>query len=70
MFIDCPLEVCEQRDVKGLYAKARNGAIKDFTGISSPFEAPLNPEITIKTHQEKLQVSVEGLIKYLENNNE
>ncbi len=49
VFVDCPLEVCEQRDVKGLYKKARAGEIPDFTGISSPFEAPLNPELTIKT---------------------
>jgi adenylylsulfate kinase len=50
VFIDCPLEVCEARDVKGLYKKARNGEISDFTGISSPFEAPLNPELTVNTH--------------------
>lgn len=50
VFIDCPLEVCEARDVKGLYKKARNGEISDFTGISSPFEAPLTPELTVNTH--------------------
>jgi adenylylsulfate kinase len=50
VFIDCPLEVCEARDVKGLYKKARNGEISDFTGISSPFEVPLNPELTVNTH--------------------
>ena len=49
VFVDCPLEICEQRDVKGLYKKARAGEIPDFTGISSPFEAPLNPELTIQT---------------------
>jgi adenylylsulfate kinase len=50
VFVDCPLEVCEQRDVKGLYKKARAGEIPDFTGISSPFEAPLKPEITVRTN--------------------
>jgi len=49
VFIDTPLEECERRDVKGLYAKARKGEIKDFTGISAPFETPENPNITIKT---------------------
>jgi adenylylsulfate kinase len=50
LFIDCPLEVCEARDVKGLYKKARKGEISDFTGISSPFEPPLKPELTVNTH--------------------
>ncbi len=49
VFVDCPVDVCEQRDVKGLYKKARAGEIPDFTGISSPFENPENPEITIRT---------------------
>lgn len=49
VFVDCPIEVCEQRDVKGLYKKARAGEIKDFTGISSPFEIPEHPDITIQT---------------------
>ena len=47
--VDTPLSVCEQRDVKGMYAKARRGEIKEFTGISDPYEAPLNPEITLDT---------------------
>lgn len=70
IFVDCPLEVCEQRDVKGLYAKARKGEIKDFTGISSPFEVPIEPEFVVNTHTEELQESIEKLIKYLEGNNE
>jgi len=70
VFVDCPLEVCEKRDVKGLYAKARKGEIKDFTGISSPFEEPQNPEVRIQTHKEELNRSVDKLIKYLEDNNE
>lgn len=49
VFVDTPLEVCEQRDVKGLYAKARAGEVKDFTGISAPFEAPASPAIRLKT---------------------
>lgn len=50
IFVDCPLEVCESRDVKGLYKKARLGEIKEFTGISSPYEKPENPEIIVNTH--------------------
>ncbi len=49
VFVDTPLSVCEQRDVKGMYAKARRGEIKEFTGISDPYETPLNPEITLET---------------------
>jgi sulfate adenylyltransferase len=49
VFVDTPLSVCEQRDVKGMYAKARRGEIKEFTGISDPYESPLNPEITLET---------------------
>ena len=70
VFVECPLEVCEQRDVKGLYAKARKGDIQDFTGISSPFEAPLKPEVVIHTATESLSASVEKLVKYLALNNE
>ncbi|MBL7890004.1 MAG: adenylyl-sulfate kinase [Bacteroidia bacterium] len=49
VFVNTPLEICEKRDVKGLYAKARKGEVKDFTGISAPFEAPLSPEIELNT---------------------
>ena len=65
VFVDCPLEVCEQRDVKGLYQKARNGEIKDFTGISSPFEKPENPELHIHTAQESLEDSVQKIVNFL-----
>ncbi|MBE0472016.1 MAG: adenylyl-sulfate kinase [Methyloprofundus sp.] len=61
----CPLEVCETRDVKGLYKKARNGEIKDFTGISSPYEAPTNPELKIDTHALSLQESVQQVLSLL-----
>ena len=54
VFVQCPIEVCEARDVKGLYAKARKGEISDFTGISSPFEAPVNPEVIV--HSDKMEV--------------
>ncbi|MGD1889959.1 MAG: adenylyl-sulfate kinase [Cyclobacteriaceae bacterium] len=57
VFIHCPLEVCEQRDVKGLYAKARRGEIKDFTGISSPFEEPDHPHLKISTHEQSIDES-------------
>lgn len=62
VFVDCPLEVCESRDVKGLYAKARAGEIPDFTGITSPFEVPENPDIQIKTDELTLEESLKVLI--------
>ena len=62
IYVNTPLEVCEERDVKGLYKKARQGEIKNFTGISAPFEAPLNPAITIDTSACSLEESV-NLIK-------
>ena len=65
VFVDCPLAICEKRDVKGLYEKARRGEIKDFTGISSPFENPENPELTIYTAEEDLKDSVKKIISYL-----
>ena len=61
VFINTPLEVCESRDVKGLYAKARKGEIKNFTGIDSPFEAPLNPNVELKTAYQSIEVTVEDL---------
>ncbi len=68
VYIDCPLEVCEKRDVKGLYAKAREGKIPEFTGISAPYEAPDKAEITLKTGENTLEESVAQLLKYLEDN--
>lgn len=65
VFIDTPLEVCEQRDVKGLYKKARAGEIKEFTGISSPFEAPENPDLRIDTSKQSLEESVNQLISFI-----
>jgi len=65
VFVDCPLEICEQRDVKGLYKKARAGEVSNFTGISSPYERPLNPDITVNTHLQKLNESLTLLIDYI-----
>ncbi len=65
VFVDCPLEICEKRDVKGLYKKARAGEIADFTGISSPFEAPENPELTIATGTIPLRQSVEQVTNFI-----
>ncbi len=65
VFIDTPLEVCELRDPKGLYQKARKGEIPNFTGISSPYEAPLNPEIHIINDNVTIEAIVEQIIKYL-----
>lgn len=62
VFVECPLEVCEERDVKGLYAKARSGEIKDFTGISSPFEEPENPTVKVNTAESSLEESLKILI--------
>lgn len=66
IYINTPLEVCEQRDVKGLYAKARRGEIKDFSGINSPYEAPENPAIEIKTTELTLAQSVHKILTYLQ----
>ncbi|HLU70402.1 MAG TPA: adenylyl-sulfate kinase [Fibrobacteria bacterium] len=65
VFVDAPLELCEQRDVKGLYKKARAGEIRAFTGISSPYEAPESPEIHLKTGEENLDESVQRVLEWL-----
>lgn len=66
VFIDTPLEVCEQRDPKGLYKKARQGEIQNFTGIDSPYEAPLKPEIAIKNDKISVEEVVRQIIDHLE----
>jgi adenylyl-sulfate kinase len=66
IFVDTPLEVCEQRDPKGLYKKARRGEIREFTGIDSPYEAPENPEVHLYPAQESVEQSVERIIRGLE----
>jgi adenylylsulfate kinase len=65
VFADCPLEVCEQRDVKGLYKKARSGEIAQFTGISDPYEAPVNPEVHLRTDLETPDRCVEVIMNTL-----
>jgi len=65
VFVDAPLAVVEQRDPKGLYKKARAGEIKDFTGISAPYEAPEHPEIHIRTDQCDVKQAVEDITRYL-----
>lgn len=65
VFVDAPLEVVESRDPKGLYKKAKAGEIKEFTGISAPYEAPLKPEIHIHTDQVTIEQGVELIIDYL-----
>lgn len=65
VYINTPLEVCEARDVKGLYKKARKGEIKGFTGIDAPYEAPINPSIEVKTHNMTIDESVDVIYKYL-----
>ena len=67
VFIDTPLEVCEGRDPKGLYKKAREGEIPNFTGISSPYEAPKKAEIHIKNDKISIDACVEKVIEYLKN---
>jgi adenylylsulfate kinase len=64
--VDCPVEVCEQRDVKGLYKKARAGEIKEFTGISAPYEAPTKPELAINTAGQSVEASSKQILAYLE----
>ena len=63
VYVNCPIEVAEQRDVKGLYAKARAGEIKNFTGIDSPFEGPTNPSLELRTDLEEIQDSQQKLVE-------
>lgn len=65
VFVDCPLDICEQRDVKGLYARARSGEIQQFTGISDPYEPPSNAEVTVHTDRESPEQSVEKILSRL-----
>lgn len=67
-YIDTPLSVCENRDVKGLYQKARAGVIKGFTGIDSPYEPPLNPECVVKSGEDSIETCVAKVIKTLDDN--
>jgi len=66
VFVNCPLEVCETRDTKGLYAKARQGLIPHFTGISAPYEMPAQPDLEVKTGKETIEASLSKLIGFVE----
>ncbi len=66
VYVECPVEVCAQRDVKGLYAKAFAGEIQNFTGVSDPYEPPENPEIVCHTAEETIEESVAKVLGYLE----
>ncbi len=66
VFVDCPLDALVKRDVKGLYAKALRGEILNFTGVNDPYEAPLNPEVTVNTDRETVEESVAKIVAYLE----
>ena len=65
VYINAPIEICEERDVKGLYKKARKGEIENFTGISSPFEAPKDPELEINTSKLSIDESIKELVNYI-----
>jgi adenylylsulfate kinase len=65
VYADAPLDVCEQRDVKGLYAKARAGEIKEFTGIDDPYEPPLEPEVVCRTDRESVEESARKVLDKL-----
>ncbi len=67
IFVKCPISICEQRDVKGLYKKARAGEITDFTGISSPYEEPERPEMIIETDKKSMDESVMDVVTWLKN---
>ena len=66
VYVKCSLDVCEGRDTKGLYKKARAGEVKDFTGISAPYEEPLNPELTIDSSKLTVEESTRAILNYLE----
>jgi adenylylsulfate kinase len=65
VYVECPLEVVEERDTKGLYKKARQGIIKNFTGISDPYEAPSSPEVCVSTADESIEESAQKILDYL-----
>lgn len=69
VYAHCPLEVCAQRDVKGLYAKAMRGEIANFTGVTDPYEEPLSAEVSVRTDEESPEESLTKLLQYLETQN-
>jgi adenylylsulfate kinase len=66
VFVDAPIEVCESRDPKGLYKKARSGAIKDFTGINAPYEAPAQPELVLKSAEAAPAALADEVLRFLQ----
>lgn len=66
VFIDCPVEVCKERDPKGLYKKALAGEIRNFTGIDAEYEVPLHPDLTLHTNKQSVEESVRQIIQFLE----
>jgi len=68
VYVKCSVDVCEERDTKGLYKKARAGEVKDFTGISAPYEEPLNPEITVDSSKLSIEESTRTVLNYLKEN--
>jgi adenylylsulfate kinase len=70
VYLNAPIEICEQRDVKGLYTKAKNGEIAQFTGISAPYEKPIKPNIILDTVNNSVEACVNEVIKYLYKNND
>ena len=67
VFVNCPLDICERRDVKGHYKLAREGIVKNFTGISSPYEEPSSPDIEIRTDMTDIQKSIDIIIDFINN---
>ena len=68
VFVDTPIEICEERDPKGLYQKARRGELKGFTGIDDPYELPLNPELVVKTGEYSPEIITAQILSYLVRN--
>lgn len=65
IYINTPLEICEERDVKGLYKKARSGKLKGFTGIDSPYESPINPSFEVQTDGQSIEESIQSVYNYI-----
>lgn len=69
VFVDCPLAVCEERDVKGMYKKARAGEIKDFTGIDDPYEKPVDPELVVDSNKYTVEECTDQILDFLKSQN-
>jgi adenylylsulfate kinase-like enzyme len=66
VYVNAPIEVCEERDIKGLYRKARRGELTGFTGVNDPYEPPLHPEVECRTDRESIEESAQKIMDYLE----